>query len=208
MDTTDQQQTTTIERNRPVEREENMKHPILGHKSGKGQFHGVVSELAAFWRVKPGHADVLREAITQFIETVKQTDPKSLQKAGLRDVRFVMFDNDERFVLLTTFETDWVPYVDDAFQVIGVEHWRSWQQHAVESDAITGVPTQAELRQMLWDSQTGATAYWNMLAEYTIPQIKKALRVEQAFQQVLDDPAAAQALQHSALKPLLEQAAD
>jgi hypothetical protein len=32
--------------------------------------------------------------------------------------------------------------------------------------------------------------------------------VEHAFQQVLDDPAAAQALQQPALKPLLEQAAD
>ena len=41
-----------------------------------------------------------------------------------------------------------------------------------------------------------------------MPQIKKAVRVEQAFQQVLDNPEAAQVLQHSALKPLLEQAAD
>ena len=41
-----------------------------------------------------------------------------------------------------------------------------------------------------------------------IPQIRKATRVEQAFQQVLDDPAAEQALQQPALKPLLEQAAD
>jgi hypothetical protein len=32
--------------------------------------------------------------------------------------------------------------------------------------------------------------------------------VNEAFQQVLDDPDAAEALQHPALKPLLEQAAD
>jgi hypothetical protein len=32
--------------------------------------------------------------------------------------------------------------------------------------------------------------------------------VYEAFQQVLDDPDAAEALQHPALKPLLEQAAD
>ena len=41
-----------------------------------------------------------------------------------------------------------------------------------------------------------------------MPQVTKAARVDQAFQQVLDDPAAAQALQASpALKPLLDQAA-
>ena len=40
-----------------------------------------------------------------------------------------------------------------------------------------------------------------------MPQVAKAARVDQAFQQVLDDPAAAAALQQPALKPLLEQAA-
>jgi hypothetical protein len=47
-----------------------------------------------------------------------------------------------------------------------------------------------------------------VLADQTVPQIRKAIRVEQAFQRVLDDPAAAQALQQPALEPLLEQAAD
>lgn len=39
-------------------------------------------------------------------------------------------------------------------------------------------------------------------------EIRKALRVNKAFQQVLDDPEAATALQHPALKPLLDEAAD
>jgi hypothetical protein len=39
-------------------------------------------------------------------------------------------------------------------------------------------------------------------------EASKALRVYEAFQQVLDDPAAAEALQSPALKPLLELAAD
>jgi tripartite-type tricarboxylate transporter receptor subunit TctC len=43
--------------------------------------------------------------------------------------------------------------------------------------------------------------------DLTVPQVEKAQRLEQAFRQVLDDPAAQEALQHSDLKPLLEQAA-
>ena len=39
-------------------------------------------------------------------------------------------------------------------------------------------------------------------------QVLKALAVNEAFQRVLDDPAAAEALQHPALKPLLDKAAD
>ena len=42
----------------------------------------------------------------------------------------------------------------------------------------------------------------------SVKEIRKALRVNTAFQRVLDDPAAAEALQHPALAPLLAEAAD
>ena len=48
----------------------------------------------------------------------------------------------------------------------------------------------------------------NYLAAYpepTVQEIWKALAVNEAFQRVLDDPAAAEALQHPALKPLLDK---
>jgi TusA-related sulfurtransferase len=50
-----------------------------------------------------------------------------------------------------------------------------------------------------------------MAAPYPAPTVKevlKALAVNEAFQRVLDDPAAEEALQHPALAPLLEKAAD
>ena len=180
----------------------------LSVKSGKGLSHGVVSELAAFFDVVPGHEEALRAACLRFGQVVLAADPQKLQKAGLRDVRFVMFDDGRRVILLTTFETDWEPYVDDAVMVIGAEHWRDWQQHCVGFDRYKSEPGQAQLRAALQAAQIPALAYYNMLADHTIPQLKKALRVDRAFQQVLDDPAAVQALQQPALAPLLEQAAD
>ena len=39
-------------------------------------------------------------------------------------------------------------------------------------------------------------------------EIRKAQRVNAAFQQMLDHPDAAEALQHPAFKPLLDEAAD
>ena len=66
----------------------------------------------------------------------------------------------------------------------------------------------AEVKAILQDQQVQAETYDNFLGQYTMPQVAKADRVDQAFQQVLDDPAAAQALQAApALKPLLDQAA-
>jgi hypothetical protein len=180
----------------------------LNVKSGKGLSHGVVSELAAFFEVIPGHEQALREACQRFAVTVMNTDPQKFQKPGMRDVRFVMFDDDRRIIMLTTFETDWEPYVDDAVMVIGPEHWRDWQQHCVGFDAYKSQPSLAVLRDSLQESQIPATAYYNILADYTIPQIKKALGLEQTFQQLLDDPAAVQALQQPALKALLDMAAD
>jgi hypothetical protein len=41
-----------------------------------------------------------------------------------------------------------------------------------------------------------------------VKEIRKALRVNEAFQQVLDDPGVVDALRHPALKPLLDEAAD
>jgi hypothetical protein len=51
----------------------------------------------------------------------------------------------------------------------------------------------------------------NVVTAYPKPTVKevwKALALQKAFQQVLDTPGAEEALQHPALKPLLEQAAD
>jgi hypothetical protein len=44
--------------------------------------------------------------------------------------------------------------------------------------------------------------------EPTVKQVWKALALQKAFQQVLDTPGAAEALQQPALKPLLDMAAD
>ena len=41
-----------------------------------------------------------------------------------------------------------------------------------------------------------------------MPQIVRAQHLQEVFQRVLDDPDAAEALQHPALRPLLEEAAD
>jgi hypothetical protein len=41
-----------------------------------------------------------------------------------------------------------------------------------------------------------------------VKEIRKALRVNAAFQEVLDNPAAGDALQQPALQPLLDEAAD
>jgi hypothetical protein len=53
-----------------------------------------------------------------------------------------------------------------------------------------------------------ATTYVRSFPDVTVRQEYKMVQLQKAFEQVLNDPDAAQALEHPALKPLLEQAAD
>ena len=197
-------------------------------KSGKGNSHGVISEVSAYMTVMPGHEEEARAAAFRFGEMLRKSDWKDLQKTGLRDARLVNFDNGRRLMFASGFETDWDPYVDDAILVVGLQHFLDWLQHTVEAEELVASvkslagdvdendpayaeklkPAGAQLKAVIQKIQTPATTYFNALSDLTLPQIKKAQRLQEAFQQVLDDPAAQEALQHPALKPLLEQAAD
>lgn len=197
-------------------------------KSGKGNSHGVVSEVSAYLTVKPGHEEEARAASLRFGEVLKKSNWKDIAKTGLRDARLVNFDNGRRLMFASGFETDFDPYVDDAILIVGIQHFLDWMQHSVEAEDLVAEvkslvknldkndpafaekvkPAGAHLKALIAKVQTPATTYFNALSDLTVPQIKKAQRLQQAFQQVLDDPAAQEALQHPALKPLLEQAAD
>jgi hypothetical protein len=63
------------------------------------------------------------------------------------------------------------------------------------------------LKALFLISQVTAASYARNY-DATVQEIKKALRVNRAFQQVLDDPAAEEALANTALKPLLDEAGE
>jgi hypothetical protein len=198
-------------------------------KSGKGLSYGMVSELATYWQVLPGHEDELRAATQRFAALLDQVPQEKNIHTGLRDSRHVIFDNGQRLMWATTFENDWDPYFED-FVLIGIEHFLDWMQHTTQYPAVSewlessgGVEkfaadnpdvdahakqTVGGLKKIVASVQSPATGYFNNLSTWTMPQIIKAQRLQEAFQQVLDDPGAAEALQHPALKPLLELAAD
>lgn len=199
-------------------------------KSGIGRSDGVVSELTTFWTVKPGHEEDLRAGIASFEDRIRSIGPVETMKTGIRDVRIVVFDNGTRAMFATHFETDWDPYIDDIFLVVGLKAFLGWVRHTVEGDelvewadssGITSLDVDdpaldklvkqggSQFKKLVQEkAQAPSSVYVNVLSEYTVPEIHKAVRVNQAFQQVLDDPAAVEALQQPALKPILDQAAD
>ena len=180
----------------------------LTAKSGKGASHGNISELTAFFHVKPGHEQQLREACQRFVNGLRKADPRVIQKSGLRDMRHAIFDGGTRMLWITAFETDWDPYIDDSLNMMGIQTWIDWLQHTVEYDQSLATASYADVKRWIQSGQVQATSYFNSMADLTLAEVKKGQRVNQAFQQVLDDPAAEEALQAPALAPLLEEAAD
>jgi len=198
-------------------------------KSGKGVTDGVISELFTVWDILPGREEEVRAATQRMIDTVHHLDPATSAATGLRDVRTVIINGGKQLVFATTFETEWDSYIDDAILVVGVGAFLDWMQHTVQGQEVVAWAKESgadkfaasdpeweaimrkatsKLKAILQETQSPATAYFNAVSALTLPQVDRAVRMEKAFEQVLDDPAAAEALQHPALKPLLELAAD
>src|SRR5438270_2474625 len=83
-------------------------------------------------------------------------------------------------------------------------HWRFSTSFSDTSRATQACQTSA-LKALIYGAQETAAAYARNYGG-TVKEIRKQQRVNDAFQQVLDDPTAAEALQHRALKPLLDEA--
>ena len=180
----------------------------LTKKSGKGRRHGVVSEVSAYFHIKPGHTDALRAAIDRFQGALHNAPPQLIQRFGLQDMRHVIFDSGTRLNWATSFETDWEPYIDDSVQTFGIEKWYDWFRHCEECPdnflELSGKP----LRDFIQSGQVQASGFFKTISDKTIPELRKAMSVAKALDEVLEQPEASTLLQHPALKPLLDEAAD
>ncbi len=170
---------------------ENPKRP--GLKSG------VRTEFTIIGNVKPGHEQVLRETIKR-----RAADPRRVE-AAKHEARVVLIDNDTRLLFCSSFDGTWDKYIDD-FAVADNPVAESFAEFWSHVEGYPGI-TDPSVRDWLTAHQYEAIAYDSSYPEPTVKEICKALEVQHAFQQVLDNPAAEQALKHPALKPLLDQAA-
>lgn len=181
---------------------------VLTKKSGKGLHHGVVSEVSAYFHVKPGHEAELRAAIDRFQGRLHNAPPEHIQRFGLQDMRHVIFDSGTRLNWATSFDTDWDPYIDDSVQTLGLKTWYDWFQHCEECPENFLDLGSAPLKAFIQSGQVQAAGFFKTISDKTIGELGKAVRVQQALDKVLEQPEASTLLQHPALKPLLDEAAD
>ena len=167
---------------------------------------GPTSEFSLFFRIKPGEAPSLRKALTALQDTPGYRPGEyGMAVQTIHEARFVLFDDDTRLAFITSFDGSWDAYMEDFFTSgPTLALFNEIFQHV---EGYAGLPDLAAVRDFVLGAEVSAAAYARNYGG-TVREIRKAQRVNRAFQQVLDHPEAAEALQHPALKPLLEEAAD
>ncbi len=123
--------------------------------------------------------------------------------ATIHEARFVLFDEGTRLLFATSFDGKWDAYMED-FASKPLQRYDAIFRHV---EAYEGLPDIAALQNFVLTAHVSASGYARNYGG-TVKEIRKAERVNKAFQQVLDDPDAARALQHPVLKPLLDEAAE
>ena len=134
--------------------------------------------------VKPGRAEVIREYGVRLQEALKG-NPTLLAPLKLHYLRWVLFDNDTRFMYQGIFDTDFDKYTEDAIRLFG----------------LAGVDTVFEnLVGFPEDWKTNAPAFIKFVREHQCPsfleygeypyisadEIKKALKIKSALGEMLD----------------------
>ena len=135
-------------------------------------------------KVKPGRANVIRAYGFKLAEALK-TNPDLLAPLKLHYLRWVLFDDDTRFMYQGIFDTDFDKYTEDAVMIFG----KSGLDTVFEN--LEGFPT---------DWKTNPEAFIRFVREHQCPsiieygeypyvtadEIKKALRIKSALTEMLD----------------------
>jgi hypothetical protein len=167
---------------------------------------GPTSEFSLFFRVKDGEGPSLRTALTALQNTPGYRDGDyDVAISTIHEARFVLFDDDTRLAFITSFDGPWDAYMNDFFT--SGPTLALFDAIFRHTEGYEGLPDLAAVKAFILGAQQTAAAYARNYGG-TVKEIRKAQRVNAAFQQVLDHPEAAEALQHPALQPLLVEAAD
>jgi hypothetical protein len=165
---------------------------------------GSVSEFTLFFRVVPGQAGELREALSVLQNTPGyRPGDYEVAIASIHEARFVLFDDDTRLLFATSFDGSWDAYMED-FAAGPLHLFDAIFRH---TEGYAGLPDLAAVKDFILGAQVTAAAYARNYPG-TVKELRKANGLRAAFDQVLDTPDAEEALSHPGLKPLLDQAAD
>jgi hypothetical protein len=155
----------------------------------KGAQDGVRHELSVFLKVKPGHEKPIRAVLSNLAGDALDKVREAVVNVGtLHDARQVLFDDDTRLMLGTSFDGQWDVYIDDFARTSILTLWDKFLIHCEGYPDQGAAPLSlVEIKEFLTSHQVTAAAYIGRYPDATVKEILKALRVQTAFQQLLDE---------------------
>ena len=168
---------------------------------------GPTSEFSLFFHVKPGARSVACGARSLELQNTPGYRPGDYGMAiqTIHEARFVLFDEDTRLAFITSFDGPWDAYMEDFFT--SGPTLALFDLIFGHVEGYDGLPDLAAVKAFVLGAEQTAAAYARNYGG-TVKEIRKAQRVNAAFQQVLDQPGAAELLEHPAMQPLLDEAGD
>lgn len=134
--------------------------------------------------VKPGRAEAIRAYGVRLAEALK-TDPYVLAPLKLHYLRWVLFDDDRRFMYQGIFDTDFDKYTEDAvvlFRKTGID---------TTFENLVGFPEDwktntAAFVKFVRDHQCNSFLEYGEYPYVSSDEIKKALRIKAALSEMLE----------------------
>jgi hypothetical protein len=151
-----------------------------------GTTDGVSQEFTIIAKIKPGHADALREEITGY----RTPAATAARRAAFEEIgtlhfgRQVIFDNGTQFLFATEFDGTWDAYIDDFAALPMAEGLDRVFSHL---EGFPGIKNPS-VKEWLTANQESALYFFSSYPGLTVRQIWKDQRVNEAFQAVLDAP--------------------
>jgi hypothetical protein len=177
---------------------------------------GVCGEFTIIAKIKPGHADAMREEIIGY-QTGAEREARraAFNEIGtLHDARNLMFNNDTQFLFATVYDGSWDAYIDDFGALSVAEGLDGILLHC---EGYPGLKDSSGVKEWFAANQVPAMFFFSSYPDLTVKQIWKDQRVNEAFQEVLDtpefrelldNPATAAVRATPAFQKLLDEAAD
>src|SRR3954452_7894906 len=157
--------------------------------SRPGRMVGPTSEFSLFFRVAPGHGEALRAALGDLQDTPGyRPGDYDVAIATIHEARFVLFDDDTRLAFMTSFDGPWDAYMGDFFT--SGPTLALFDVIFRHTEGYDGLPDRSTLKAFILGAQQPAAAYARNYGG-TVKEIRKAQRVNSAFQRALDNPVAA-----------------
>ena len=139
-------------------------------------------------KVKPGRAQNIRAKADERAKLPWGDLDKLLRPLTLHYARWILFDNDTRFIYYASFDTDLDKYLDDAARIFsesGVAGFFPDLEGFPDDPASAGDPE--AYRKFLADNKVESFFQFEGYPGITVEEIKKALRVRNAFSNMLDE---------------------